>query len=330
MRAAALAAVLLLVALVLAVLFGSDAASLADALADRGHARAILFEVRLPVALLAAVAGAGLATSGAAFQAVLRNPLAEPYVLGVSGGAALGATTVIAVGLGGASAIGVAVTPIAAFVGGLAATALVDRVARRAGGLSSGSTMLLAGVMVNSIAAALITVGKILAPPSRAKDMLRWLVGFVELPSPLALAVTVGYVAVGCVVLVREAPALNLLALGEESAAALGVDVSRLERRVLFASSLAVGAVVSVTGLIGFVGLVVPHVLRRIVGPDHRRLLPLAALVGAASLVACDLVARLAFGWVGTKLPVGAVTALVGGPVFLRLLARGARGSVRL
>ncbi|MBM4359022.1 MAG: iron ABC transporter permease [Deltaproteobacteria bacterium] len=322
MKAVAVAAGVLALGLVLAVLFGSDAAHLADAVAGRGHARAILLEVRLPVALLAAVAGAGLAVSGAAYQAVLRNPLAEPYVLGVSGGAALGATAVIALGAQATAGFGLAALPLAAFVGGLAATALVDRISRRTSFGASGVTMLLAGVMVNSIAAALITVGKVIAPPARAKDMLRWLVGFVELPTASGLIVTSALVGLGSMALVREAPLLNLLALGEETAASLGVDVARLERRVVLASSLAIGAIVSVTGLIGFVGLVVPHALRRHVGPDHRRLLPLAALLGAAMLVYCDLASRVAFGWFDTKLPVGAVTALLGGPLFLRLLAR--------
>ncbi len=322
MKAFGLAAGALVVAVVLAVLFGSDGVALADALAGRGHARAILFEVRLPTAILAAVSGAGLAGAGVAFQALLRNPLAEPYVLGVSGGAAVGATTVIALGLGVTTILGAALTPLAAFAGGLAATALVYAIARPAARGASGATMLLAGVMVNSIAAALITVGKVLVPPSRAKDMLRWLVGFVELPTPTALAVTCVYVGVGLAVLIADAPSLNLLALGDETAASLGVDVPRLERRVLLATSLAVGAIVSMTGLIGFIGLVVPHALRRRVGPDHRRLLPLGCVVGATMLVLCDLASRLAFGWFDTKLPVGAVTALVGGPLFLWLLMR--------
>lgn len=326
MKAAAVAAVALALAIACAVLFGSDVAHLVDAFHGRGHARAILLEVRLPIALLAAVAGAGLAVSGAAYQAVLRNPLAEPYLLGVSGGAALGATTMIALGFEFAGNWGAATLPVAAFVGGLGATALVDRIARGARRGSSGTTVLLAGVIVNSIAAALITVGKVLAPPTRAKDMLRWLVGFVELPTSFGLALTAGLVAVGCATLMRDAPALNLLALGDDTAASLGVEVPRLERRVVLASSLAIGAIVSVTGLIGFVGLVVPHALRRLVGPDHKRILPLSALVGAAVLVSCDLASRLAFGWFDTKLPVGAVTALVGGPVFLRILAR--RGAV--
>ncbi len=322
MKTFGLAVGVLAVGLVLAVLFGSDGVALSDALLDRGHARAILFEVRLPTALLAAIAGAGLAASGVAFQALLRNPLAEPYVLGVSGGAALGATTVIALGLGVTTSLGAALTPLAAFGGGLLATTLVYFVARRSRPGSAGATMLLAGVMVNSLAAALITMGKVLVPPARAKDMLRWLVGFVELPTPRALALTTVYVGVGIAVLVREAGTLNLLALGDETAASLGVDVPRLERRVLMATSLAVGAIVSVTGLIGFIGLVVPHALRRFCGPDHRRLLPLSCVVGAAMLVFCDLASRLAFGWFDTKLPVGAVTALVGAPLFLRLLMK--------
>lgn len=327
MTRAVVAALALVASLLLAVRFGSDAVSLADAFANHGHARAILIEVRLPLVLLAALAGAGLAASGAALQALLRNPLAEPYVLGVSGGAAVGATTVIALGLGSLTWVGATLTPLAAFTGGLGATALVHLVARRSSRGTSGATMLLAGVMVNSIAAALITVGKVLVPPGRAKDMLRWLVGFVDLPTPAALAVTALYVALGCAALLRSAASLNLLALGEESAASLGVDVARLERRVLFASSLVVGAIVSMTGLIGFVGLVVPHVLRRVVGPDLRRVLPLACVSGATMLVLCDLAARLSFGWFDTKLPVGAVTALVGGPLFLRLLVRTASTS---
>jgi iron complex transport system permease protein len=313
---------LLVVGLACAVLFGSDAVSLGDAIAGRGHARAILFEVRLPQAVLAMVAGAGLAASGTAFQALMRNPLAEPYVLGVSGGAALGATTIIALGIPVASRFGATLTPLAAFAGGLGATALVYFIARSAPGGPSGAAMLLAGVMINSICAALITFGKLVVPPSRANNMLRWLVGFVDLPPPSALITMTIYVAIGCALLLRDAAELNLLALGDESAEALGVPVRALERRVLFASSLTVGAIVSMTGLIGFVGLVVPHALRRLLGPDHRRLLPLSCVAGAVMLLLCDLVSRLAFGWFDTKLPVGAVTALIGGPAFLYLLAR--------
>ncbi len=313
---------LLLLAFVLAVMFGSNRASLADAIAGHGNARTIV-GFRLKQALLAAVAGGGLAVVGGAFQALLRNPLAEPYILGVSGGAALGAVTAIATGLSTMTALGAALTPIAALLGGLAATATVYFVARRVGGGSAGASILLAGVMVNAICAALITFGKLLVPESLAKHMLRWLVGFVELPTTNGLLAVSFYVLLGCAVLFYDAGRLNLLALGNESAQTLGVSVSALERRVFIASSCVVGAIVSMTGLIGFVGLVVPHAVRRLFGPDHRRLLPVSFLGGASMLVLCDLGSRLAFRVFDTKLPVGAATAVIGGPAFLYLLTRG-------
>jgi iron complex transport system permease protein len=321
-RALCAAAAVLAAALALGVLFGSDAASLADALAGPGHARSILFDYRLKQVLLAAVSGGGLAVVGGAFQALLRNPLADPYILGVSGGAALGATTVIAIGLGTATVLGAALTPLAALAGGLLATGSVYWVAQRVPRGSTGTSILLAGVMVNSICASLITFGKLLVTESRAQHMLRWLVGFVELPSGHALTSVSAYVLCGVALLLRDSGRMNLLALGDESAASLGVEVTRLERRVFLASSCVVGAIVSLTGLIGFVGLVVPHAVRRLSGPDHRQLLPVSLLLGGAMLVLCDLGARLALGFFGTKLPVGAVTAVIGGPTFLYLLTR--------
>lgn len=319
-------AVLLAAVIVAAALFGTESVSVLAALAERSSLdRTILVYVRLPRVALAALAGGGLAAVGAAFQALLRNPLAEPYILGVSGGAALGATSAIALGLGAATIAGAALIPAAALVGGLGATVLVYGIARDAGG-ASGASILLAGVMVNSIAAALITFLKTLVSPSRAQQLLRWLTGFVDLPTGLALGVVTVYVVAGGAVLLADAAKLNLLALGDESAETLGVNIRSLERRVFFASSCIVGAIVSLTGLIGFVGLVVPHVLRRLVGPDHRVLLPMSLLLGAASLVACDLVARVSFRWLGTEPPVGAVTALIGGPAFLVLLRRSGRG----
>ncbi len=320
--------VALTVSLALAVMLGSDAVRFADLVADRGHARTIVFDVRLREALLACVAGGGLAVVGAAFQALMQNPLAEPFVLGVSGGAALGATVAIASGLATATVLGAAVTPVAAAVGGLLATSVAGLVAARAPRGESGASVLLAGVMLNSICAALVTVAKVLVTPERARTMLSWLAGFVELPSPAGLLAVGLYVALGCAAILRDAGRLNLLSLGDEAAASLGVDVRALERRTVLAASLVVGAIVSMTGLIGFVGLVVPHVLRRVVGPDLRVLLPLSALWGGAALCLCELASRVAFGWVGTKLPVGAFTALIGGPLFLRMLAAGAGARV--
>ena len=316
----------LLVSIAVAVAFGAEPVSIARALGDPASLdRTILLDVRLPRVLLAAIAGAGLSLVGAAFQAMLKNPLAEPYVLGVSGGAALGATVAIAAGIETASILGAAVVPGAALLGGLGATFLVYGVAHGARDGSAGTSILLAGVMVNAIAAALITFLKTFVSPSRAQQLLRWLTGFVDLPTTPGLVAVTLYVSVGAAVLVRDAARLNLLALGSDAAGTLGLDVRALERRVFLASSAIVGAIVSVTGLIGFVGLVVPHGLRRLVGPDHRGLLPLSITVGGSMVVLCDLVSRLAFRWLATEPPVGAVTALVGGPVFLWLLWRSAR-----
>ena len=327
-RAGALAIATLLVVLALAIALGAEPTSVTRAIADPTSLdRTILVDVRLPRVLLGAIAGAGLSLVGAAFQAMLKNPLAEPYVLGVSGGSALGATIAIAVGVETASILGAALVPAAALCGGLGATFLVYGVAKSARGDASGTSILLAGVMVNAIAAALITFLKTLVSPSRAQQLLRWLTGFVDLPTTAGLVVVAGYVTVGSAVLLRDSARLNLLALGDDAAGTLGVDVRGLERRVFLASSCVVGAIVSLTGLIGFVGLVVPHALRRLAGPDHRALLPLSMAMGAAMVVGCDLIARLAFRVLHTEPPVGAVTALVGGPVFLWLLARGSRQS---
>jgi iron complex transport system permease protein len=316
------AVALLALAMIAATLLGSDDASLSSALHADGTARVILFRFRLPRVVLAAVAGGGLAAVGVAFQALLRNPLAEPYVLGVSGGAAVGATFVIALGVTTATWLGAALVPLAALLGGIGATVLVYGVARRAPRGTAGASILLAGVMVNFTASAIITFGKLLVPPSRAQLMLRWLVGFIELPTPTALVAVTAYVLLGCGLLMRDAGRMNVLALGDESAESLGVDVHALERRVFLWSSCIVGAIVSLTGLIGFVGLVVPHAVRRWIGPDHRRLMPVSILTGASMLVLCDLGSRLAFRLFGTQLPVGAVTAAIGGPMFLVMLTR--------
>lgn len=322
-------AAVLVAVLVLAIALGTEPVSVARAFSDASSLdRTILFDVRLPRVLLAAIAGAGLSAVGASFQALLRNPLAEPFVLGVSGGAALGASIAIAAGFSGALAVaapslgGVLAVPAAAFAGGLAATTLVYAIARGAPAHTSGTTVLLAGVMVNSIASALITFLKTLVAPWRAQQLLRWLTGSIEVTSLPALAAVAVYVALGSAVLLRDAARLNLLALGDEEASSLGLDVRALERRVLLASSCVVGAIVSLTGLIGFVGLVVPHGVRRLAGPDHRLVLPISMALGAAALVACDLGARLSFRLLATEPPVGAVTALVGGPIFLVLLHR--------
>ena len=314
--------VLLMVAMALGLACGTEPVSLVRAYSDPDSLdRLILVGVRLPRVLLGAIAGAGLAVVGAAFQAVLRNPLAEPYVLGVSGGAALGATCALLLGLAGTTLVGASLVPLAALAGGMGATAFVYALARASRGASSTS-ILLAGVVVNAIASAAITFLKTMVTASKAQELLFWLMGFLDVPSRASLVMVTLYVGVGSALLLRDAGRLNLLALGDEPASHLGVDVRALERRVFLACSLVTGAIVSVTGLIGFIGLIVPHALRRVMGPDNRTLLPASLFCGGATLVLCDLASRALFRWLHTEPPVGAVTALLGGPLFLVILRK--------
>lgn len=314
----------LLGAIVLGASFGTDPVSVLTAITDaasRDHD--IVFEVRVPRVLLAALAGAGLSIVGVALQALLRNPLAEPFVLGVSGGSAFGATLAILLGLSGATMLGASLVPLAALAGGLGATVLVHAFAAAAPS-SRSTSVLLAGVVVNAIASAAITFVKTLIQPAKAQELLFWLMGFLDVPSRPALIALAVYLTLGAGTLLYDAARLNVLSLGDQAASHLGVRVRAVELRTLVASSLVVGAIVSVTGLIGFVGLVVPHVLRRLLGPDTRMLMPASLMLGGAALVMCDLVSRGSFRWLHTEPPVGAVTALVGGPLFLFLLRRRA------
>ena len=315
-----LAGLALLAAAAAGIAFGSGPAGLADVLSPGTRAHEVVVDVRLPRVLLGALAGAGLAAVGAAFQGVLRNPLAEPYVLGVSGGAALGAALAIAAGVGSATILGAASVPAAAFAGGLTATSVVYALVR--GGRAGGAAILLAGVVVNSIAGAGVLLVEAMTDPVKLQSLVWWLMGYLAVPTWRELAVVAAYVGVGVSVLLADAARINLLSLGDEAAMSLGVDVRSLERRTLFACAAVVGAIVSVTGLVAFVGLVVPQAMRRLVGPDLRALLPLSLLAGGATLVACDTLVRVLAPAVHTELPVGAVTALVGGPVFLALLRR--------
>jgi iron complex transport system permease protein len=284
-----------------------------------GSAADIVLAVRLPRALLAVGVGACLSVAGLLFQALLRNPLADPFVLGVSGGAALGGIAVLS--LGARIGLGYAAVPPAAFAGAAAATLLLYALAGLRG-RSSPTTLLLTGVVFNALASAAIVFLASLAGLTEGASIFLWLIGSLasargELAALLALFLLVGLASA-----LPLARSLNLIALGEESARQLGVDVERATRLLLLATSLMVGAAVSVAGLVGFVGLIVPHLLRLLLGPDHRMLLPAAALGGAAFLVLCDTLARTLLG--GRELPVGAITALVGGPLFLLLLRRHA------
>ncbi|MBX3228983.1 MAG: iron ABC transporter permease [Labilithrix sp.] len=310
----------LLGAIAFAVSFGTEPISLTRALDDASSLdRAIVVEVRLPRVLLGALAGAGLSIVGVALQALLRNPLAEPYVLGVSGGSAVGATLAIMIGISSVS-----VVPLFALGGGLAATAVVHAIAAAAP-TDRGMTVLLAGIVVNAMASAVITFVKTLVTQTKAQELLFWLTGFLDVPPRSSLVAIAVYVAIGAAILLRDAARLNVLALGDSAAEHLGVSVRAVERRIYLASALVVGAIVSVTGLIGFVGLLVPHALRRVVGPDARVLMPASLGFGGAVLVACDLVSRASFRFLYREPPVGAVTALLGGSLFLFLFIRSRR-----
>jgi len=314
---------LMIVSVSFGLLSGPSALAPADvvnALLDShgvGAIHDIVLRVRLPRVALALLVGASLATSGVVFQALLHNPLADPYVLGISGGAALAGITMLT--FGAAAGFGAAAVPPAAFAGSVVATLGLYAVAG-VGGRVSATSLLLTGVVFNSFASAAIVF---LASVSGLADGARiflWLIGNLSSTAISASGLVAGFLALGLGVALVLARSLNLLALGDETAESLGVASERHKRWLLAATALMVGAAVSVAGLVGFVGLIVPHLLRIVIGADHRLLVPGAALAGGAFLVVCDTVARTMLG--GRELPVGAVTAMVGGPLFLWLLRR--------
>ncbi len=286
-------------------------------------ARTILLDVRLPRILLAAAVGAALSGAGAAFQAVLRNPLADPYILGVSGGAALGAALFIAFA-GLDSLASPLARPAAAFAGALLTLFLLFRLARVRGRTESLG-LLLVGVILNAFDSAVILFLLTAGDPSRFQGVIFYLVGSIGSPPwPVVAGVTV-IVLAGLTLLFLVSHRLNLLASGEEGAAYLGVDVERTTWTVVIGASIVTAAAVAFTGLVGFVGLIVPHAFRLALGPDHRLLIPGAALAGGAFLLLADSAARTVLAPV--ELPVGVITALVGGPFFVLLFVRRMRES---
>jgi iron complex transport system permease protein len=284
-------------------------------LRNTGEAATIVRELRAPRVLLAFLVGGGLAVSGAALQALVRNPLADPYLLGLSGGAGLGAVLAIAFGGGSPWAV-----PIAAFAGALIAVALVYRLSVVAGRRLDPLVLLLAGVVVGSFAAALMSAIIALSDAPRLRNAFLWLLGGFSSASWPTLALFAIYAVIPLAVLLLAARGLDLLALGEEPARHLGADVERVRRRIYLAASLLTAASVATCGIIGFVGLVVPHAVRRTWSPMHRVLLPAAFVAGGGFLVLADLVARTVLRPI--ELPVGVVTALVGVPLFALLLRR--------
>ncbi len=287
------------------------------------QAELIVGQIRMPRTLLGLAVGAVLALCGVAMQGLFRNPLADPGLIGVSSGAALGAAVAI---VGGAAMGGMPevfapyLLSLCAFLGGLVVTALVYRLGRR-NGQTSVTTMLLAGIALNALAFACIGLFTYLADDATLRTLTFWNLGSLNGASYARLWPLLLVTLAVALWLPRRAQALNALLLGESEARHLGVAVERLKRELVFCTALGVGAAVAAAGMIGFIGLVVPHLVRLLVGPDHRVLLPASALAGASLLLLADLFARLILS--PAELPIGIVTALIGAPFFLYLLLRG-------
>jgi len=318
--ALALVAVTALVAAVMVGPAGYSALESLRALAGRADPAtvAIVRDLRVPRALLAFLVGGSLAVAGAALQALVRNPLADPYLLGLSGGAGLGAVGAIALHLGGAWAL-----PACAFLGALLAVALVYRLALVTGSILDARVLLLGGVVVGAFAASLMAAIMVVSPAAELRNALLWLLGGFGNASWQAVLVFGAYAVLPLAALYLASRPLDLLTLGEEPARYLGADVERVKRLVYVAASLLTAAAVAVSGIIGFVGLVVPHAIRLLWGHLHRSLLPAAFLLGGTLLVAADALARTVIAPV--ELPVGVVTSLVGVPVFVLLVRRWTR-----
>jgi iron complex transport system permease protein len=317
-----LLAAIALAAALLSIGTGAAGLPLADVvavLAGGGDAtsRTIVLELRLPRVVLALAAGGALALAGAVFQAVLRNPLAEPYVLGVAGGAAVGAVAAVVLGL----SVVPGLVPAAAFAGAIGAMLLVLRIAVRVGRALDTRVLLLAGVVVGAFFNAVILLLLMMADVESFRSAIFWMMGSLAGAGWHAALLLLLYIVPAVIVLLALARPLNLLAIGEETALFLGTRVERVKLIAYLTASLLVAAAVSVCGVIGFVGLIVPHAIRLVWGSDHRLLLPASVLGGGTFLLLADTAARTITA--PAELPVGVITALVGVPVFVLLLRRG-------
>lgn len=290
----------------------------------------ILREARWTRVALGLVCGAALSIAGAALQALLKNPLADPYVVGVSGGAAVGGTLALTLSevAGVGASLGGWLLPVGAYGGALLVLVVVWAAARASGGVSAVG-VLLSGVVFNAFCLALVSVLRLMVRAETAQALMAWMMGSIGSETWTTVLMSAAYVGVGVAWLVALAGRLHLLAQGDEAAARLGVEVHATRRAAYLATSLVVAGVVGTTGMIGFVGLLVPHACRLVLGADVRLVLPFSALAGAGMLVLCDGAARALFGMLGTELPVGAITSLVGAPWFLWLLRRHLGGGGR-
>jgi iron complex transport system permease protein len=285
--------------------------------------QAILINIRLPRVFLAVMVGAALAISGAAMQGLFRNPLADPGLIGVSSGAAL--TTAIAIVILSTITsplidfLGIALLPLAAFIGGISATIVVYRLSTT-NGKTNVATMLLAGIAINAMAGAILGFMIFLSNDDQLRDLTFWTLGSLGGAMWSSVWVVLPFLLAAIIFLPRLSKGLNAILLGESEARHLGVKVERLKKMIVVFVGLAVGAAVSVSGMIGFVGLVVPHILRLWIGPDHRFLIPGSAILGGLLLLSSDLLARTIVS--PAELPIGVITASIGAPFFLWLLLR--------
>ena len=281
---------------------------------------AIIWNVRLPRVILGFIAGAALAVCGAGYQGIFKNPMADPFVLGVSSGAALGASVGIVLHFSG-SILGMNGTTLLAFAGAFLSILLVYSISR-VGKRVPVSTLLLSGIAVNQTLTAVISIVMLFNRQSMDQIMF-WTMGSLNGKGWSQIAIILPYVVAGMILLFTSNRELDIMLTGEDTAIQLGVNVEFLKKKVLFASSIITAAVISVTGIIGFVGLVVPHVVRMFTGPKHRRLMPLSLVVGGTFLILCDTAAR---SLTTQEIPVGIITAVCGGPFFLYLLRKAKKG----
>ena len=313
------------VSISIAEAFGAAVAAVLSGSEIAGQTQVILFDIRLPRILLAVLVGAVLASTGAVMQGLFRNPLADPSLIGVSGGASVGASLMIVLAGGAVESgmlMGLSLVAGGAFVGGFAATLLVYRLATSGIG-TSVTTMLLAGIAIGALAGALNSLLSYFADNDMLRQISLWQMGNLSAASWAKVSI-MGLVALILLVrFPRDSRALNALLLGESEARHLGIDVQRVKRRLIVLTALGVGVSVALAGMVGFVGLVIPHVVRLLIGPDHRWLVPCSALAGAILLVVADSLARVVV--LPAELPTGILTALLGAPFFIALLLQQRR-----
>ncbi len=303
--------------------------ALSTGASDDPTIHAILFSIRLPRILLAVLVGSGLAVAGAVMQGLFRNPLADPGLLGVSSGAALAAVAIIVLGNSFLSEfvhlLGTAALPLAAFIGSLCTTVLVYKLSRMGGRLHI-ATMLLAGIAINALTGALIGVLVYMADDSQLRSLTFWQMGSLGRASWSEVGVSAAIIIPVTLLLLRLSRALNAMVLGEDEAQYLGINTDMLTRFAIVLCACLVGAAVAVSGMIGFIGLVVPHLLRLVLGPDHRGVLPGSLCVGGSLLVIADTCARTLVA--PAELPIGLLTAAIGAPFFMYLLLQQRRKAI--